>query len=1156
MHRSRLSAATAATLTGFALLAPVTARGEDELYKPRVAAASPEASQAAKSIRLAPGLKVDLFAAEPQLANPVAFCIDNKGRFFVAETFRLHAGVTDNRSHMNWLDADMAARTVADRVAMYKKFLSPDEYKKYQEEHERVRLIEDRDGDGKADHSTVFADGFKDAADGIGAGLLAHKGDVFYTCIPDLWRLRDRDGDGKAEVKESLSTGYGVHVAFLGHDLHGLKMGPDGRLYFSVGDRGLNVTTKEGKHLFAPDCGSVLRCEPDGSNLEIFATGLRNPQELAFDNYGNLFTCDNNSDGGDRARWVHVVEGGDSGWRMGYQYLDFPTSRGPWNAEKLWHPRWDGQAAYIVPPIINISDGPSGLVHDPGTGLPSKYRDHFFLADFRGGAGNSGIRSFANKPKGASFELVDAEQFIWSVLGTDVDFGLDGSMYVLDWTNGWNKTGKGRIWKVTSQETDPLVGEVKTLLSEGMGKRTVEELGKLLSHVDQRIRQEAQYELADRATGPRNAIVRVPRTGPRGKNANVTVVRNRPANNAAEPRAGLSVDAINGAREALREAAKSARGPALARIHAIWAVGQVSRRDPSFAGVLEGLTGDQDAEIRAQAVKMLGETPDPDRAEVGKTPARFQIYSDRLRDDSPRVRSFAAPAIGKYGKIADEPLAALLRENNDADATLRHAAVTGLVAANDVAWLAKAASDPSPAVRVGALLALRRLGNPEVAKFLDDSDPKIETEAGLAIYEAPIPEAMPALASIATRKGLTEALARRAINAANRVGRAEDASALASLASRPEASKNLRVESLAILAAWANPPGRDRINGLWRPIAVRPAKVAADALRPVVPGLLRDSPDEIRRATIEAVVNLEIREAGPDLLALVVEGKGGAAARADAIKALERLGDPKLADAVEAAVGSKDGGVRSEGLRVLAKLSPERAIPALAKVLDAGSTPEKQKALEVLGSSDRPEADAILSTWLDRLDRKQAPAPIELELLDAASKRKSAEVKDRLARFEKERPKDGPLADHRAELEGGNTERGQKIFRDNAAVYCVRCHKVKGQGGEVGPELTDIGKRQPRTYLLESLVAPNQAIAQGFESVVVAKTDGTVVTGVLKSEDEKTLKLMTAEAKLIEVPKADIDERKRGNSAMPDDLHKKLTKVEIRDLVEFLAGLK
>src|SRR5205823_50667 len=148
---------------------------------------------------------------------------------------------------MNWLDDDLAARTVADRVAMYRKYAKDRFVRDYETEHDRVKLVWDSTGAGQADKATVFADGFHHAADGIGAGVLARQGKVYYTCIPDLWQLEDTRGTGQADVKKSLATGFGVHVAFLGHDLHGLRMGPDGKLYFSIGDRGFNVTTKEGK---------------------------------------------------------------------------------------------------------------------------------------------------------------------------------------------------------------------------------------------------------------------------------------------------------------------------------------------------------------------------------------------------------------------------------------------------------------------------------------------------------------------------------------------------------------------------------------------------------------------------------------------------------------------------------------------------------------------------------------------------------------------------------------------------------------------------------------------------------------------------------------------------------------------------------------------
>ena len=124
-----------------------------------------------------------------------------------------------------------------------------------------IRMLVDSDGDGKADKQNIWADRFNQLEMGTGAGVLVNGDDVYYTCIPDLWLLRDKDKDGKAEFRKSLSTGYGVRVAFRGHDLHGPIIGPDGRLYFSIGDRGYHVVTVEGKKLHDPASGAVFRCE-------------------------------------------------------------------------------------------------------------------------------------------------------------------------------------------------------------------------------------------------------------------------------------------------------------------------------------------------------------------------------------------------------------------------------------------------------------------------------------------------------------------------------------------------------------------------------------------------------------------------------------------------------------------------------------------------------------------------------------------------------------------------------------------------------------------------------------------------------------------------------------------------------------------------------
>src|SRR5271169_2606958 len=230
-----------------------------------------EPSLEIKQFKAPPGFVPELWAEEPQLANPVAMCIDEHGRIYVTETYRLiDGGVYDIRSHLDLYNEDLASRTIEDRLAMIQRHygVAPREFT---HASEKVQLLEDRSGGGKADVATTFAEGFNEILDGVGAGVLARKGDVYFSDIPNLWRLRDTNHDGKADTRELMSRGYGVRFGYSGHDLHGLRIGPDGKLYFTMADRGLHVTNKEGRVLDYPDMGTVLRSDLDGRNLEVYA---------------------------------------------------------------------------------------------------------------------------------------------------------------------------------------------------------------------------------------------------------------------------------------------------------------------------------------------------------------------------------------------------------------------------------------------------------------------------------------------------------------------------------------------------------------------------------------------------------------------------------------------------------------------------------------------------------------------------------------------------------------------------------------------------------------------------------------------------------------------------------------------------------------------
>jgi quinoprotein glucose dehydrogenase len=141
-------------------------------------------------------------------------------------------------------------------------------------------------------------------------------------------------------------------------------------------------------------------------------------------------------------------------------------------------------------------------------------------------------------------------------------------------------------------------------------------------------------------------------------------------------------------------------------------------------------------------------------------------------------------------------------------------------------------------------------------------------------------------------------------------------------------------------------------------------------------------------------------------------------------------------------------------------------------------------------------------------------------------------------------------------LQGGDPEAGKRVFLQKAEVSCLRCHQVGGTGGIVGPALDGLGGKKDARYLLESILEPSKAIAEGYQSVVVELTSGKTLTGVLRGEDADTLKLVTAEGAELKIPKKEIEERSSGPSAMPADLTKKMSRRELRDVVEYLKSLK
>jgi glucose/arabinose dehydrogenase len=341
------------------------------------------------------GFSVELVAGEPDIQNPVAMTFDERGRIWITESF---------------------------------------EYPRFEPGpgRDRVKVLEDTDGDGTADKVTIFADGLN-----IPSGIAVGHGGVWVANAPDILFMQDTDGDGKADKREVVVTGFGRDDT---HELpNSLGWGPDGYLYGLNGVFNNSHVKQNGKD-FQFTC-AMFRIDPRTRKFEVFAEGTSNPWGIAWDPQGSAFISACVID----HLW-HITESGYY-HRQGGPYPPFT-----WKIDSIVD--YTHQlAAYC------------GIEYFDSDAYPAEYRDRLYMGNIHGGCINVDELSRS----GSTYRGKSAPDFLTA---NDVWFmpvaqkiGPDGCLYVLDWYDRFHcyqdaralpdkvDRGHGRLYRVRYKDT-------------------------------------------------------------------------------------------------------------------------------------------------------------------------------------------------------------------------------------------------------------------------------------------------------------------------------------------------------------------------------------------------------------------------------------------------------------------------------------------------------------------------------------------------------------------------------------------------------------------------------------------------------------------------------------------------------------------------------